>query len=324
MKIVVTGALGHIGSAFIRAAAAEFPGAEIVMIDNLSTQRFASLMGLPEGASYSFYEADVRTANLNELFQGASVVLHLAAITNATESFDKGKEVEEVNYGGTRRVAEACADLGCPLIFLSTTSVYGSQSNTVDENCPVSDLRPQSPYADSKLKAEQCLAEISAARGLRFINCRFGTIFGTSIGMRFHTAINKFCWQVTLGQPLSVWKIALNQKRPYLELNDAVRALVFIIKRELYDCRTYNVVTVNSTVSGIVDIIRSRVPDAVVELVDTPIMNQLSYEVLDARFREAGFTVTGDLRAGIYNTLDTLAAIRTPPRTVSATRAKAG
>lgn len=314
MKIVVTGALGHIGSEFIRAAAVEWPGAEIVMIDNLSTQRFASLMGLPEGAAYTFYEADVRTADLSEFIQDASVVVHLAAITNATESFENGLEVEEVNYGGTRRVAQICAALDCPLIFLSTTSVYGSQSSTVDEDCPISELRPQSPYAASKLKAEQCLEEIAARDGLRYINCRFGTIFGTSVGMRFHTAINKFCWQVTLGQPLSVWKIALNQKRPYLELNDAIRALTFIINRELYDCRTYNVVTVNSTVAGIVDIIRSRVPDAVIELVDTPIMNQLSYEVLADRFKEAGFTVEGNLEAGIFSTLDALALIRTPPR----------
>src|SRR4051812_11702322 len=116
MKIVVTGALGHIGSAFIRSAATEFPGAEIVMLDNLSTQRFASLMGLPDGAQYRFYEGDVRTADLTELFKGAAVVVHLAAITNATESFDKGQEVEDVNFGGTARVAEACAELDCPLI----------------------------------------------------------------------------------------------------------------------------------------------------------------------------------------------------------------
>ena len=30
--------------------------------------------------------------------------------------------------------------------------------------------------------------------------------------MRFHTAINKFCWQAVLGQPLTVWTTAKNQQ----------------------------------------------------------------------------------------------------------------
>ena len=47
MKIVVTGAIGHIGSYVIRDLAVEFPTAEIVIIDNMMTQRFPSLFNLP-------------------------------------------------------------------------------------------------------------------------------------------------------------------------------------------------------------------------------------------------------------------------------------
>jgi UDP-glucose 4-epimerase len=47
MKIVVTGAIGHIGSYVIRDLAVQFPGAEIVIIDNMMTQRFPSLFNLP-------------------------------------------------------------------------------------------------------------------------------------------------------------------------------------------------------------------------------------------------------------------------------------
>ena len=42
MKIVVTGALGHIGSALIRQLPFDFPEAEIVMVDSMMTQRYAS------------------------------------------------------------------------------------------------------------------------------------------------------------------------------------------------------------------------------------------------------------------------------------------
>ena len=36
-KIVVTGALGHIGSRLIRALPERFPGVEIIMLDNMAT-----------------------------------------------------------------------------------------------------------------------------------------------------------------------------------------------------------------------------------------------------------------------------------------------
>jgi nucleoside-diphosphate-sugar epimerase len=310
MRIAVTGALGHIGSSLIRALPVEFPGADIVMVDDLSTQRYSSLFDLPESAAYHFQEGDIRTIDLVELFRGADVVIHLAAITNATESFTNRDAVETVNVGGTRRVAEACAEVGAPMIFLSTTSVYGTQSSTVDEDCPESELQPQSPYATSKLEGERLLGVVARERGLRYIACRFGTIFGPSIGMRFHTAINKFCWQATLGEPITVWRTAMHQKRPYLDLQDAVRTILFIIRRDLFDCRIHNVVTVNSTVADIVGMIQTHIPDAIVQFVDTPIMNQLSYEVSSARFRNAGFTFSGDLRGGITSTLELLKGIR--------------
>ncbi len=229
MRIVVTGALGHIGSRLIREIPFAFPDAEIVMMDDLSTQRYCSLFNLPVEGRYSFHQADVLTTDLASLFAGADAVVHLAAITDATTSFEKKEQVEEVNYIGSKRVAQACVIAECPLIFPSTTSVYGTQDKVVDEDCPMTDLKPQSPYAESKLKAEQLLQEMGDAEGLRFVICRFGTIFGTSIGMRFHTAINKFCWQAVMGQPITVWRTAWEQDRPYLELGDAINALKLIV-----------------------------------------------------------------------------------------------
>ena len=58
MKIVVIGALGHIGSRLIRNLPNEFPNAEIVMIDNMKTQRYPSLFNLPKEGNYQFIEDD--------------------------------------------------------------------------------------------------------------------------------------------------------------------------------------------------------------------------------------------------------------------------
>jgi UDP-glucose 4-epimerase len=306
MKIIVTGALGHIGSRLIRELPTMFPEAEIVLIDNLSTQRYCSLFNLPASGQYYFLEADVLTADLTSIFDGATVVVHLAAITDATNSFKIKETVEQVNYNGTERVVQACRKVDCALIFLSTTSVYGSQADEVDENCPISDLKPQSPYAEAKLRAERLLENLGEERGLSFVTCRFGTIFGTSAGMRFHTAINKFCWQAVMGQPLTVWRTALHQHRPYLDLGDAVEAIKFIIQKKLYDGRVYNVVTTNTSISRIVDIISAYVPNTSIEYVDTQIMNQLSYNVSNNRFSDLGFEFKGDLEQGIGNTIDLL------------------
>ena len=303
MKIIVTGATGHIGSYLIRDLGLQFKESEIVMIDNMMTQRFASLFKLPKPGNYSFIEGDVRLMDLNSVFNGADIVIHLAAITDAAGSFDKAKEVEENNYQSTLKVANACIETGASLIALSSTSVYGTQNDVVDEDCSENELQPQSPYASTKLKEEELISNLSKDKGLNAIHCRFGTIFGASPGMRFHTAVNKFCWQATMGQPITVWNTAYDQKRPYLDLLDASRAIIHIIENDIFDGRIYNVLTQNSTVRQVIDIIREFVPSLEVEFVDTKIMNQLSYEVLCDRFKSKGFVFSGNLKRGIKETI---------------------
>jgi len=308
MKIAITGALGHIGSRLIHSLQ---PGDfdEVLLLDNLSTQRQCSLFNLPAGVRFHFVECDVCDADLHALLSQAHAVVHLAAITDAARSFERPEEVERVNLIGTQRVAQACADLGCRLIFPSTTSVYGSQSAVVDESCGLEELKPQSPYAESKLHAEQHLASLHAKQGLRCMTLRLGTIFGVSIGMRFHTAVNKLTWQACLGLPLTVWRTALHQQRPYLELGDAVRALRFVIDRDLFDGRLFNVLSLNATVDDIVQVLRRHVPTLAVALVDSRIMNQLSYTVDCSRFRDLGFAFQGRLEQGIGETVEWLVGV---------------
>ena len=235
--------------------------------------------------------------DLDRVFSSADVVIHLAAITDAESSFDKKELIDRINLQGTERVARACAKMGCGMIYASTTSVYGVSDGEVDETCM--ELKPQSPYAESKLKAERMLATID---GLRYIILRMGTIFGVSEGMRFHTAVNKFCLQASLGQPITVWRTALNQNRPYLDLSDMVRAVKFIIAMNLFNKEVYNLVTVNTTVQDILDIIRTTN----IEYVDSPIMNQLSYTVSSDKFKNLGFEFNGDIVRGINETMELL------------------
>jgi UDP-glucose 4-epimerase len=306
LKIIVTGAIGHIGSYIIRDLGVFFPGSNIVMIDNMMTQRFPSLFNLPPHANYRFIEGDVNQMNLRSVFVDADVVIHLAAITDAAGSIDKAEELEANNFQSTYRVAEACIETDASLIAISSTSVYGTQNDKVDENCLESELQPQSPYATTKLKEEELISKLSKERGLKSIHCRFGTIFGASPGMRFHTAVNKFCWQAVMSQPITVWSTAYDQKRPYLDLLDASRAIAFIIKNNIFDGRIYNVLTSNCTVREVVDIIKELVPNLEIEFVDNRIMNQLSYEVMCDRFKSKGFVSSGSMTRGVLETIDIL------------------
>jgi UDP-glucose 4-epimerase len=142
------------------------------------------------------------------------------------------------------------------------------------------------------------------------VTCRFGTIYGASPGMRFHTAINKFVWQACMGQPLTVWRTALHQQRPYLDLEDAIRAIRFLLDRGKLDNQIYNVVTDNVTVSEIVERIRTLVPELQIDLVESRIMNQLSYTVSNARIRALGFEPHGSLDHALARSVAMLRNVR--------------
>lgn len=309
MRIVVTGGLGHIGSRLIRKLAQEIPGAEIVIFDNLKVQRYCSLFNLPQEGKYRFVQGDILGDQLEGAVKDADVVVNLAANTEPEQSVEKEREVEEVNYIGTQKVADCCAKYDVPMFFPSSTSVYGVADRSVDEQTKVSADAAQSPYARTKVLSEEYLAKLGQEKKLRFAVCRFGTIFGVSPGMRFHTAVNKFTWQACTGQGLTVWETAWEQRRPYLDIEDAVSAICFIIKENHFHNEIYNIVTINAAVKDIVAEIKKNVADVQVEFVKSKIMNTLSYDVSCEKIKSLGFVPQGSLERGVRDTVQLLRGI---------------
>lgn len=300
--IIITGGLGHIGSKLIGYLINK--NYHIICIDNLLTQRVSSLRGLIGNPSFEFIDVDLAHKNFNlaEVIPDTKVdcVVHLAAITNAEASHDKADEVHSNNFNSTETIVNFCKDYGVKLIFPSSTSVYGSADAEVFEDDP-SVLKPQSPYAESKVNEENLIIS-SLSKNYNIL--RLGTIFGASPGMRFHTAVNKFCWQAALKEPITVWKTAMDQYRPYLALTDACSAIDFFISND-HKGNVFNVLTKNYTVRDILDSI-NKISEIEIEFVESKIMNQLSYFVSNSKIVSLGFRFEGDLDKAIDETFDWL------------------
>lgn len=308
-KILVTGALGHIGSRLIRELANRKDIELIRVLDNLSTQRYCSLFNLPESVKYEFIEGDIRDDSmLDKAMKDIYLVIHLAAITDAPSTVSNPEMTMQVNFEGTKKVIAAAKRAGVrKFIFPSTTSVYGRTEGLVDEE--YTGCKPATPYAESKLQCEREV--ISAYEKDRFDTfvLRLGTIFGTSIGMRFHTAVNKFCYLAAMGRPLTIWDSAIDQKRPYLGLGDAIRAINFI-EDEGVPGQLYNVVSYNHTVKQIVSVIEKFAKNVKIEITNAPILNQESYEVSNKKITSLGFVFSDDLETSVKETLELFRAIK--------------
>jgi len=86
------------------------------------------------------------------------VVLHAAGKAHTVPKTEEEKQVfYDVNYIGTIHLCDALEKAGIPkaLVFISTVAVYGCEfGENIDEYHP---LNGKTPYADSKIKAEEYL-----------------------------------------------------------------------------------------------------------------------------------------------------------------------
>ena len=78
-------------------------------------------------------------------------------MTNAEKSFGKKNKMYKNNLKCLETIIKFCKKTKAKLIHISSTSVYGKQSEIVDETCEEKYLKPQSPYADIKLIEEKML-----------------------------------------------------------------------------------------------------------------------------------------------------------------------
>tara|TARA_B100000767_G_scaffold11969_1_gene11591 strand:+ start:243 stop:1169 length:927 start_codon:yes stop_codon:yes gene_type:complete len=308
MKILITGACGHIGSYFIENLYKIKKVKKAILIDNLKSNRFNSLFNTNKKNKVEFHLKDLNDIRSLDQFKNINIVFHFASMTNAEKSFGKEKEMFLNNLNCLKTVIKFCKRTNAKLVHLSSTSVYGKQAALVDETCEKKYLKPQSPYAKIKIIEENILKKNTKL--IRYNTFRFGTIAGVSKGMRFHTAVNSFCLNAAIGEKIRVYKTALHQYRPYLSLEDSFKLFKFCIEKNFFENDIYNVVSNNFTVNQIINKIKKIKKNIEITYVNSAIMNQLSYHVGKKKLSNKGLFLNSNLDRDIANTLNLFKCIK--------------
>jgi len=112
-------------------------------------------------------------------------VYHLAALTHVGESFAQRDSVSAVNIDGTRNLLDACAGTDVrAVVVIGSAEQYGA----VDDELPIHESLPQhplSPYAESKVAAEELARRAHAERGVPAILVRAFNHTGPGQSPRF-------------------------------------------------------------------------------------------------------------------------------------------
>jgi UDP-glucose 4-epimerase len=141
----VTGGAGFIGSNLTRRLLES--GAEVTVLDDLSTGNHGHLLGAPNAAALRFVEADLRsTPLLGELVAKSDVVFHLAAQVGNVKSIAETEADAATNVMGTVRLLRACRDAKLRrVVYSSSSATFGeAESLPIGEDHP---QRPESFYA---------------------------------------------------------------------------------------------------------------------------------------------------------------------------------
>ena len=303
MKLIITGACGHIGSYVAENIFKIKKIKKTILVDNLKSNRFCSIFNQKKKNGLEFHLGDLNNEKSLEKFKKVNYLIHLASMTNAEKSFNNEKEMYKNNINCLKTVIKFCKKNKVKLIHLSSTSVYGKQAALVDETCEKKYLKPQSPYAKIKLIEERMLKK---EKNLQYVTFRFGTISGISQGIRFHTAVNKFCLNAAINENISVYKTALHQYRPYLSLKDAFKTFKFCIENDFFKKDIYNALSGNFTVNQILTKIKKHKKNIKVKFVNSAIMNQLSYHVDDKKLSSHGLKLSNKIDNDIKETLNLL------------------
>lgn len=175
MKILITGAGGWLGSELTERLLKQ--GNSIRAFVLFSSKKLDELK-LKYNDLLEIVEGDIFSReSVNEALNGIEQVYHLAA---KVHSLPKNKEEEQqffkINTEASKQLFELCIEHDVKrVIFYSSVSVYGESEEIIDVNSP---KNPVTPYAKSKLMAEEIGLRLFREKGLPITIIEPVTVYG--------------------------------------------------------------------------------------------------------------------------------------------------
>jgi len=175
-KVVVTGGAGFIGSHLVQELLKR--GYQVSILDNLSTGKFSNVEPVLISKDAEFVRGSISDLRLlRKVLSGADYVFHQAALPSVPRSIKNPRASHITNATGTLNVLLAARDNGVKkVVFASSSSVYGDTPTLpkVEDMAP----NPQSPYAVTKLAAEQYCRVFERVYGLNTACLRYFNVYG--------------------------------------------------------------------------------------------------------------------------------------------------
>jgi nucleoside-diphosphate-sugar epimerase len=219
---LVTGGAGFIGSNVVEALLAK--GERVRILDNFSTGDMDNLAGMTERVE--IVEGDLRDADaVRRAVDGATYVLHQAALRSVPRSVDDPLSSDAVNTHGTLQLLVAAREAKTVrrVVYASSSSAYGDSEALpkVEDQTPA----PISPYAVSKLAAEYYCRMFSRLYGLETVSLRYFNVFGPrqSPESKYAAVVPLFMRAALRGEPLVVHGDG-EQSRDFTYVDNVVQA----------------------------------------------------------------------------------------------------
>ena len=241
MRILVTGGAGFIGSHFVEKCLAL--GHSVAVIDEFNdfydpAIKRANLAGVKN--QISLHETDIRDGEaVLEIFKTGKfdTVIHLAARAGVRPSIKEPKLYIDTNITGTWNLLEASRQCHVPrFVCASSSSVYGVLK-TAPFREDMALTQTISPYAATKLAAEQLCSNYAHLYGLRTINLRFFTVYGPR--QRPDLAIHSFTRSIHEGRPIKKFGDG-STRRDYTYIDDIIQGMVACLAYEGQLCDVFN------------------------------------------------------------------------------------
>ena len=186
MKIFVTGVCGQLGHDVVNELSAR-------NIECIGSDIQPVYSGIEDGTPVTaakYIQMDItddKTVKRVLSDESPDAVIHCAAWTavDAAEDVENQPKVYAINVLGTKYIAEACADLDCPLMYISTDYVFNGQG-TEPWKPDCKDYAPLSVYGRTKLEGELAVSSLLQ----KYFIVRIAWVFGKNGKNFIRTMLN--------------------------------------------------------------------------------------------------------------------------------------